>query len=313
MKLNGTVGSEILIGGAGNDTLEGGDGDDHLMGMAGDDRLFGGDGNDHLMDFEGNNRLQGGAGNDWLHAGEGNDTLDGGTGDDTMTGGAGNDLYMVDSWGDQVIEEVDGGIDTVKSSVDFGLGVNVENLTLTGSTAIMGHGNELDNTIRGNSADNHLFGGDGNDRLYGGDGNDVLDGASGNDSLEGGEGSDTYLFGIGSDQDRITNNDSSPDSVDTLLFGDGISLEQLWFRKVGSSLEVSVIGTDDKATVSNWYSGSNYHLDQFKTADGRTLLDGQVQSLVDAMASFGVPPGGESNLSADQRAQLDVVIAANWQ
>jgi Ca2+-binding RTX toxin-like protein len=230
-----------------------------------------------------------------------------------MTGGAGNDLYIVDSWGDQVLEELDGGIDTVKSSVDFGLGANVENLTLTGSTAIMGHGNELDNTIRGNSADNHLFGGDGNDRLYGGAGNDVLDGGAGNDSLDGGEGSDTYLFGIASGHDLITNNDSSLGSVDTLLFSDGISLEQLWFRKVGSSLQVSVIGTDDKAMVSNWYSGSNYHLDQFKTANGRTLLDGQVQSLVDAMASFGVPPGGEANLTADQRAQLDVVIAANWQ
>ncbi|PAU52032.1 calcium-binding protein, partial [Pseudomonas indica] len=50
-----------------------------------------------------------------------------------------------------------------------------------------------------------------------------------------------------------------------------------------------------------------------KTADGKTLLESQVQSLVDAMAAFGVPAGGESNLSADQRAQLEVVIAANWQ
>lgn len=31
------------------------------------------------------------------------------------------------------------------------------------------------------------------------------------------------------------------------------------------------------------------------------------------MASFGVPPGGEGNLTADQRGQLNMVIAASWQ
>ncbi|TIH08596.1 calcium-binding protein [Pseudomonas leptonychotis] len=311
--LNGGDGNDMLEGGEGDDTLEGGAGDDHLMGMAGNDRLSGGEGDDHLFDFEGNNNLQGGAGNDRLHAGEGNDSLNGGTGDDFMAGGAGDDLYTVDSTGDVVVEEFNAGIDTVKSSVDFFLGTNIENLILTGSTAVMGGGNELDNNIRGNSADNVLFSGDGNDRLYGGAGNDVLDGGAGNDSLDGGAGSDTYRFGVGSGQDRITNNDSSPDSLDTLLFSDGISMVQLWFRKSGSSLEVSIIGTGDKASISSWYSGSNFHLDQFKTADGRTLLDGQVQNLVDAMASFGVPPGGEGNLTADQRDQLNMVIAANWQ
>ena len=47
--------------------------------------------------------------------------------------------------------------------------------------------------------------------------------------------------------------------------------------------------------------------------DGRTLLDSQVQNLVDAMAAFGVPAGAESNLTTSQREQLNVVIAANWQ
>ena len=54
-------------------------------------------------------------------------------------------------------------------------------------------------------------------------------------------------------------------------------------------------------------------IDQIKMDDGRTLLDSQVQNLVDAMAAFGVPAGAESNLTASQREQLNVVIAANWQ
>jgi len=156
-------------------------------------------------------------------------------------------------------------------------------------------------------------GGAGSDMLKGGAGDDRLDGGTGNDTLSGDAGSDTYLFGLGSGQDLIRNSDLAADSVDTLSFGEGVSVDQLWFRKSGTGLQISVIGTSDKATVSSWYSDSAYHLDQFKSADGRTLLEGQVQNLVDAMASFGVPPGGEGNLTPNQRDQLNAVIAANWQ
>jgi Ca2+-binding RTX toxin-like protein len=188
------------------------------------------------------------------------------------------------------------------------------NDTLTGyatdDTISGGLGNDY---LYGQDGNDVLDGGDGNDYLYGENGNDTLIGGAGNDNLNGGAGSDSYLFGTNSGQDTINNYDTSASSVDVLRFTDGVSIEQLWFRKNGSSLDVSIIGTAVKATVSSWYSGSNYRLDQFQTSDGRTLLDGQVQNLVDSMAAFGVPPGGESSLTADQRAQLDVVIAANWQ
>ena len=52
----------------------------------------------------------------------------------------------------------------------YTLGANVENLTLTGTTAINGTGNALDNVLTGNSANNTLTGGDGNDTLDGGAG-----------------------------------------------------------------------------------------------------------------------------------------------
>jgi len=63
----------------------------------------------------------------------------------------------------RVIENLNEGTDTVQSSVTYTLGANVENLTLTGSAAINGTGNDLNNVLTGNSAANVLTGGAGND------------------------------------------------------------------------------------------------------------------------------------------------------
>ncbi|WP_217646061.1 calcium-binding protein [Collimonas sp. OK307] len=49
------------------------------------------------------------------------------------------------------------------------------------------------------------------------------------------------------------------------------------------------MGTSDKATLTNWYLGSQYHVEQFKASDGKTLLDSQVQNMVSAMAAFSPP------------------------
>ena len=95
-------------------------------------------------------------------------TLSGGMGADTMLGGLGNDTYIVDNAGDIVVENANEGIDTVQSSITYTLGANVENLTLTGTTALNGTGNELANILTGNSGDNTLSGGAGVDRMLGG-------------------------------------------------------------------------------------------------------------------------------------------------
>uniref|UniRef100_A4XQ74 Hemolysin-type calcium-binding region n=1 Tax=Ectopseudomonas mendocina (strain ymp) TaxID=399739 RepID=A4XQ74_ECTM1 len=104
---------------------------------------------------------------------DGNNILDGGTGADRMEGGKGNDTYIVDHEDDVVVENDKEGIDTVKASVTYTLGANVENLILTGSGDIDGSGNELNNAITGNDKDNRLDGGAGVDKLAGGKGNDT--------------------------------------------------------------------------------------------------------------------------------------------
>jgi hypothetical protein len=77
-------------------------------------------------------------------------------------------------------------------------------------------------------------------------------------------------------------------------------------------LEVSVVGTSDKLTVKNWYGGAAYHVERFKTADGKTLLHTQVDALVSAMAAFSPPVAGQTTLPSGYQTALNPVLAANW-
>ena len=99
--------------------------------------------------------------------------LDGGAGADTMQGGVGDDLYIVDNVGDHLVEAAGAGVDTVQSSVTLALAANVDNLVLTGASAINGTGNTLINILTGNAAANILNGGAGADTMAGGLGNDT--------------------------------------------------------------------------------------------------------------------------------------------
>jgi Ca2+-binding RTX toxin-like protein len=125
----------------------------------------GASGNDTITGNSQANTLSGGDGNDSLDGGAENDVLDGGSGNDTLIGGLGNDIYIVDWAGDVVVETstLTTEIDTVRSAVSYTLGANLENLTLTGSTATTATGNQLNNIITGNSLNNTLTGGAGVD------------------------------------------------------------------------------------------------------------------------------------------------------
>jgi Ca2+-binding RTX toxin-like protein len=217
--------------------------------------------------------------------------LRGNSGINTLTGGAGNDVYIIQNAGDVVVENPGEGTDTVESSVNYTLPENVEYLTLTGSGNLSGTGNALDNVLRGNSGDN------------------TVDARAGDDVLEGKAGNDTYLYARGDGQDQITDDAGS----DHLQFGADIAHDQLWFRRVADDLEVSLIGTGDRATIASWYADPTYHIERFTTTVGKQLLDSQVDQLVEAMAAFSPPPSGQTTLPQDYRDALAPVLAASWQ
>ncbi len=195
-----------------------------VTGTSKDDTINTVGGNDIINAGAGNDTINASAGNDTINAGTGNDTIDGGAGNDRMTGGTGNDTYIVDSTGDIVTETstLSTEIDTVKASITYTLGANLENLILTGFAAINGTGNSLNNKLTGNRGDNILNGGIGNDILDGDTGNDTLDGGAGNDTLiassgndvmKGGTGNDTYIVS-GLNDDIIIEN--AGEGIDTV-------------------------------------------------------------------------------------------------
>jgi uncharacterized delta-60 repeat protein len=119
--------------------------------------------------------ILGTAGNDTLTGTLAGDTINGLGGADLMIGLSGNDTYIVNTQWDEVVEQVDEGIDTIRaSSGSYSLPANVERLVLTGTKEGSGIGNGLDNRIIGNSAYNTLNGGSGKDALTGGPGSDLF-------------------------------------------------------------------------------------------------------------------------------------------
>ncbi len=202
--LNGGAGVDILTGGGGNDT--------YIVDNVGDQAIeAAGGGTDTVRslvtftlgaNFENlvltGSAVADGTGNALANSLTGNDAanlLNGGGGADTMTGADGDDTYVVDNEGDKVIEtNAAGGLDRVRSAIDYVLGANLENLLLTGGAEVDGTGNALANRVTGNLAANRLGGGAGNDIIDGGAGDDFLQGDAGNDQLKGGGGSDRFVF-----------------------------------------------------------------------------------------------------------------------
>jgi Ca2+-binding RTX toxin-like protein len=224
---------DSITGDADANELVGGDGNDDLDGLAGND-LFsiegGNDGNDDLSggadtdtasyslasavvtvtvdgvandgvageldnvgtDIEvvvggsGGDNLSGGAGPQTLRGGSGNDTLNGDAGTDILVGNGGSDTVSYAGRGTPVTITLNGLAD------DGGAGEN-DNVNADIENALGGSG--ADN-ITGNGGVNRLTGGPGADQLHGAGGNDVLVGDSDGvgDTYDGGSGSDTVTY-----------------------------------------------------------------------------------------------------------------------
>lgn len=178
--LDGGIGADAMNGGFGNDTYIVDNIGDAISDSAGTDTVMSaisyvlGAGLEHLtLTGSVGNNATGNSAINILTGNDGNNTFDGGAGNDTMIGGLGDDAYVVTATGDIITEFSNEGVDTIISSITWILTGELDNLTLTGTTALNGTGNTLVNILTGNGAANSLNGGAGADTLIGGTGNDI--------------------------------------------------------------------------------------------------------------------------------------------
>ena len=209
----GTTVRLTLLGGAGDDTLRGGDGGDRILGLDGRDTVDGRGGGDRITLGASRNHLPGedvrqpvteradaGAGDDVVYGsrgadavlgGDGDDRISGGAGDDTVDGGRGGDVVrggegIDNAYGREGADVVDGG--DGRDYVDGGAGDD----RITGGLG--------DDTVYGLSGADTVDGGAGRDYLEGGTDNDLITGGAGDDMISGGRGDDTIASGGGNDR-----------------------------------------------------------------------------------------------------------------
>ncbi len=105
----GGPGSDVLVGGQGDDLLDGGPGDDRIEGKAGSNTIHAGPGNDTILDGEGGSVIHTGPGRNTVVSEGGDDTIYVGPGRNEITGGPGKTTYVfsyggccqINDWGPQ--------------------------------------------------------------------------------------------------------------------------------------------------------------------------------------------------------------------
>lgn len=278
-----------------------------LVGNSSDNILNGSNQKDNLL---------GEAGNDTLYGNAGNDILNGGTGADLMVGGKGDDIYYVDNVKDKIIEKNDAGEDTVRSSIEYTLGSNLENLTLLGNQNLQGFGNSVDNIIIGNDGNNILYGysgndtiygGSGNDTIYGGENNDIISGDTGNDLLYGGNGDDTYLFKLNDGIDTIEDTSGKRDCVS---FDSSVDKTQIAIFKNGEEIIIdygSSLGQDSIKV-------SNDSIERYELSDGSYISNYDINQIIQNMSAYAQNNAVEftSIESVKNNAELMNIVAASW-
>jgi Ca2+-binding RTX toxin-like protein len=135
-----------------------------------------------------------------------------------VNGGEGDDTFLISNRQSAITEGIGEGVDTVKSTVGYTLGDNLDDLVLLGKNNIRGTGNALANFLIGNSGDN---------TLSGADGSDIVNGREGDDLLIGGVGGDNFVFHKGNDVDTAQDYFDGEDKIAILGFAAITSFAEL--------------------------------------------------------------------------------------
>ena len=318
--------------------------DTTLIGADTDDTISGYNGNDTLIGGQGNDVLYGGYGNDTyiFNIGDGADTInednsnsaadrvvfgEGITADDITVTRDGNDMILLvgdkgdslritrqynDSWYRvENFEFANGDIVTADQLYD-------QSLTISGS------GEFGDFNSGYGTRDTTLIGADTDDTISGYNGNDTIIGGKGEDVLYGGYGNDTYIFNIGDGADTI-NEDNSNSAADRIVFGKGITAEDITVTKDGNDMVLLVGDKGDSIRLVRQYNDSWYRVESIEFESGLVksvsytdfdkIQDIAAQAKEDALLESGVDAlndiYSEDGIASDLIAESDNTIIAD--
>ncbi len=171
--------------------------------------------------------------------------------------------------------------DSVTSSTSFTLAATSHNLTLTGSAAINGTGNDLGDHLTGNS---------GNNILTGGSGNDYIDGGGNRDTMIGGKGDDTYVYANSGDTIIEKAGQGNDTVVAYINYTLGDNLENLVLSSTtgaatvayGNALDNHITGNNLANTIDGY--GGN---DTLTGGGGADIFRFELHSGKDVITDFG--------------------------
>ena len=76
-------------------------------------------------------------------------------------------------------------------------------------------------------------------------------------------------------------------------------------------MQINVVGTNDRVTISNWYLNNAYQLD-YILAGASLLSNDEVDQLVSAMSQYTMPAGVDNFVSQDIMNVLQPVLSEVW-
>lgn len=248
---NDVLGLLASYGTSENDTIIGSQTGESIYGGAGDDSIY-----SHYTTYSYNpwwsgDRAMEFSDNDTIYGGDGNDTIYDDSGINYIDAGNGNDSIYSKA-GDGTIYGGDGN-DTLWTQYSDGA--------------------------------NYLDGGNGNDYIMGSIQEETVIGGLGNDYLNGLGGNDTYIFNLGDGNDTIQdyNGGYQAGADDKLIFGTGITKENIMFRGDGNDLIITFSNSTDSIRVVGQlleYATNKPNIETFIFSNGTSYTNNDVLNLL---------------------------------
>lgn len=289
------------------DIIQGTDGRNYLIDFKRDDTaFFAKNGNDYIYDKKGNDVIIAGKGNDRIINYRGSDTyiFNRGDGKDII-----HDYDYNDGSLDKIIFTKDivvSDIETIRSGHSLILKIKntedsitisnwfwkdnykIETIEFIDGTKLTAQeidamtpikGTNYKDYLNGTRVDDVIYALAGNDYIFDSGGDDTIIGGKGNDRIFNYRGNDTYVFNKGDGKDTIYESTYNQTENDSIIFGTGISSDNLIVTKKHGDLTLSFLDSDDQITIKHWYNSDRYKIEKFVFANGEILTNIDLESM----------------------------------